>query len=427
VRISKSLSGSIPVVVLALGLACGGGGGGSTSSAPAITTHPADVTVNQGSAASFTLVASGSPAPTFAWSRSNDNGTTWQPIAGATGASYTFQSAQPADDGARFRATATNSAGSATSNAATLTVGALPAPAITTHPANAAADPGTSVSFTVAVTGSPTPTIGWERSDDSGATWAAVNGASGSPYTFTAALADNGAQFRAVATNSAGTATSNPATLSVPATATKIYVGGYGITSTNSRVAGTWTNGAWTAMTLPAGTTGSEVKALAVAAGKVYAAGTCTDGAGNVQPGYWVDGAWTALPVLTPSTRATAVDIAVSGSDVYVAGSDLDAAGLLQAGYWRNGVRSGPAVAPPNGSTAQAMVLSGGDVYIGGNLLPAPGTTRATPGYFLNGAWTALPESPQAGLTLLACISVSGGQVVGAGSRVSPGLIHAGA
>ena len=87
---------------------------------PAITTQPQDATVTAGQAVSFTVAASGSPAPTFTWQRSSD-GTSWSLISGATTATYTF-TAQASDDGALFRALATNTTSTATSQGAMLNV-----------------------------------------------------------------------------------------------------------------------------------------------------------------------------------------------------------------------------------------------------------------------------------------------------------------
>jgi glucose/arabinose dehydrogenase len=88
----------------------------SYSVAPIITQHPQSVSVASGGSATFTVAASGSPAPTFRWQRNGVD------ISGATGAQYTLGNVSSADNGASFRAIASNSAGSATSNSATLTV-----------------------------------------------------------------------------------------------------------------------------------------------------------------------------------------------------------------------------------------------------------------------------------------------------------------
>ena len=90
-----------------------------TPVAPAITLHPSNQTVNAGQTASFTSTASGTPAPTVKWQVSS--GGPYTDIPGATSTTYSFATAS-GDNGKSYHAVFTNSAGSATSNAATLTV-----------------------------------------------------------------------------------------------------------------------------------------------------------------------------------------------------------------------------------------------------------------------------------------------------------------
>jgi PKD repeat protein len=71
--------------------------------APSITSQPADQTVSEGQTATFSVVAAGTEP-------------------GATDPSYTTPATALVDDGATFRCVVTNAAGSATSDAATLTV-----------------------------------------------------------------------------------------------------------------------------------------------------------------------------------------------------------------------------------------------------------------------------------------------------------------
>jgi hypothetical protein len=107
--------------VLALPLlftACGGGGGGTTAAlvAPTITTQPASVSVAAGGSATFTVVATGNPAPSYQWTQ----GTT---SVGTNLASYTIPVVAGAMNGETFTVTVTNSQGSVTSSpAAALTV-----------------------------------------------------------------------------------------------------------------------------------------------------------------------------------------------------------------------------------------------------------------------------------------------------------------
>ena len=85
-----------------------------------ITTQPNDATVTVGQTATFTVTASGTPAPTYTWQRTND-GSTWTLISGATSATYSLTS-KATDDSALFRALATNSTNTAYSEAAALYV-----------------------------------------------------------------------------------------------------------------------------------------------------------------------------------------------------------------------------------------------------------------------------------------------------------------
>jgi len=180
--------------------------------APVVTSQPAGTTVPAGATYSFTAAASGSPAPTVQWLRSDDNGVTWTPVPGATSTTYTATAAA-GDQGAQFEAVFTNTAGTATTSPATLTV--TSAPAVTTQPVSTTVPVGATYAFTAAASGSPAPTVQWQRSDDNGLTWVPLAGATATTYSATAAAADQGAQFEAVFTNTTGTATTGPATLSV--------------------------------------------------------------------------------------------------------------------------------------------------------------------------------------------------------------------
>lgn len=88
------------------------------------------------------------------------------------------------------------------------------APAFTQHPQSRTAKPGASVTFTAAATGTPAPSLQWERSADR-ASWSAIAGATAATHTFTAQLSDNGAWFRLRATNAVQAATSADAQLRV--------------------------------------------------------------------------------------------------------------------------------------------------------------------------------------------------------------------
>src|SRR5205807_2343329 len=75
---------------------------------------------------------------------------------------------------------------------------------------------GQPASFTAAASGSPTPTVRWERSTDGGVSFSPIEGATATTYSIAATVtSDNGNQFRARFTNVAGEVTSKAATLTV--------------------------------------------------------------------------------------------------------------------------------------------------------------------------------------------------------------------
>jgi hypothetical protein len=175
----------------------------NSATAPAISTQPSSLTVITGASATFTVVASGNPAPTYQWKKGATN------ITGATNASYTIAAAA-STDAASYTVVVTNTAGSVTSSAATLTVNAaLTAPTITTQPTSQTVAPGATVTFTVAATGNPVPTYQWKK----GAT--NVTGATSASFTISNVAPTDAASYTVVVTNSQGTVTSSTAVLTV--------------------------------------------------------------------------------------------------------------------------------------------------------------------------------------------------------------------
>src|SRR5262249_26352054 len=94
-------------------------GSTSTVTAPSITSQLASQSVNAGQSATFSVTATGTDPLSYQWQKQISG--TWTNLSGATSASFTLSSAQVAEAG-QYRVVVTNSAGSATSNAATLTV-----------------------------------------------------------------------------------------------------------------------------------------------------------------------------------------------------------------------------------------------------------------------------------------------------------------
>lgn len=228
VRMRRRGCRSIATVVVALGIAgCGGGGGGASPPpappappvvAPSVQTHPVSVTVNAGGPASFAVTALGTAPLSYQWRRNGSD------IANATQATLQIAAVTIADNGAAYAVMVSNSAGSAVSNAATLTVNPPAPPAIVTQPVGATVIVDGSATFTVAASGGPLQ-YQW-RINGLTVTDGALSGgpciggiavgAQSSTFTLSKTpLGCSGAQITAAVSNTAGPTISSAATLFV--------------------------------------------------------------------------------------------------------------------------------------------------------------------------------------------------------------------
>ncbi|MEQ1686506.1 MAG: hypothetical protein ABL916_22880, partial [Burkholderiaceae bacterium] len=179
----------------------GGGGGGPPIPVPvvvppSVTLQPVNVSVTEGQAASFSVAATGDAPLAYQWQRNGAD------IVGATATSYTIAATVLADSGATFRAVVGNSAGTATSDAATLTVVmSVPVLTVTLQPLATTVVAGTPASFSVGATCSAgTLGIQWQRGQTSGGilTWTNIAAATLATHSFATTIGDSGLQFRAV-------------------------------------------------------------------------------------------------------------------------------------------------------------------------------------------------------------------------------------
>jgi Immunoglobulin I-set domain len=182
--------------------------------APAISADPRDQSVTAGQTASFTVAASGSPTPGVQWQQRADANAQWSDIAGANALTYTTEPTTLAQSGSQYRAVVSNSAGNATSLAATLTVSdGVSAPSITSQPQSQSVQAGNAALF--AVTASGSSPLGYQWFKDG----VAITGANASELLLPTVTADAGSTFQITVSvsNAAGSVTSVAAVLTVTA------------------------------------------------------------------------------------------------------------------------------------------------------------------------------------------------------------------
>jgi len=168
--------------------------------APAITTHPQSQRVNSGASVTLSATVTGLPTPTLQWRKDGQN------IDGATTASLDLGAVSPGANG-NYYLVATNSVGTAASNSANVTVQF--GPSINIPPASQTVTAGTSVTFTVAAAGAPTPTYQWQKDGSP------ITGETSASYTIPATASSDAGDYTVVVTNSVTSVTSSAATLTV--------------------------------------------------------------------------------------------------------------------------------------------------------------------------------------------------------------------
>ena len=187
-----------------------------------ITSQPSNATGNEGSTATFAVVAStSSGTPTYQWERSDDGGSNYVAAGpNSTSASYTTPTLVFANDTLdRYRCVVSvvGGASSITSTHGELTV--LRVISISTQPASQGVIEGNTATLNVvAAITSGVISYQWQKSTNSGANWVVINGANAASYTTPTVVYPTtpSEQFRCVLTNAnATTLTSSAATLTV--------------------------------------------------------------------------------------------------------------------------------------------------------------------------------------------------------------------
>ena len=280
--------------------------------APTITAQPLSQSVPTGQTATFTVVATGTAPLSYQWQK---NGTA---VSGATSSSYTTPATTSSDSGAQFTVMVSDPAGSVSSNAATLTVSAAAvAPTITTQPTSQSVTAGQTATFVVVATGTAPLSYQWQRNGT------AMSGATSSSYTTPATMSsDNGAQFTVMVSNSAGSVTSNAATLTVSAAAapvvsfspTSLTFGSQTVGTSSAAQFITLTNTGNATLTFSATASGDfALASLGTCGSSLAAASSCTIG---VKFTPTVAGSRTGTLTLTDNASSSPQTVTLSGTGV---------------------------------------------------------------------------------------------------------------
>ena len=155
----------------------------TVNSAPSIQTNPVSQEVCEGLPVSFSVAASGTPAPSFQWRKNGVN------IDGQTSSVLNIAavSASAVDSYSCF---ISNICGNVTSAPVSLTM--KTAPEVTQQPVQAALCEGQSLSLSVGLGGSVPVTVQWQRNEID------ILGALGTEYTVTGVTEVDAGNYRAV-------------------------------------------------------------------------------------------------------------------------------------------------------------------------------------------------------------------------------------
>lgn len=166
---------------------------------PAITQQPTNQTVNEGGTLTLSVLANN--ATGYQWKKDGED------ISSATSATYTKQSVVPADAGSYTCVVSGEAGTSVTSDAATVTVNALPV--ITKQPSSQTINEGGNISLEVTATGA----TGYQWKKDGSNIPSATN----ATYSKSGALPADAGSYTCVVTGAGGSVTSSPATVTVKA------------------------------------------------------------------------------------------------------------------------------------------------------------------------------------------------------------------
>jgi hypothetical protein len=170
---------------------------------PVIYTQPTNMTISVGSNATLCVGAYAPGTLSYSWYKNS------QLISGANSASYQITNATTNDAGQYYVVVSSSSYPNASVTSATATVIVVVPPSISQQPVSQIVTAGTSVSLTVAASGTAPLSYQWYNSSGM------ILGATNNSLTFNPAQTNNWDNYYVIVSNSFGTVASSPATLIV--------------------------------------------------------------------------------------------------------------------------------------------------------------------------------------------------------------------
>lgn len=303
---------------------------------PTITQQPAPQTAAVGGTATFTVAASGDTPLTYQWQKNGANLSNGGHYSGVTTASLSVSNAD-SSDAADYRCVVSNAYGTATSNAATLTLSGKPT--ITQQPLPQNICTGGTAVFAVAASGEGTLTYQWRKNSANVTDGGHYSGATTTTLTVSNADSGDAASYRCVVTNAAGSTNSNQAPLTL-----NLVAGILGMGGTNSSISGVSTDGSVVAGNNSAGgfiwsrTNGVvTLGATTSTAGAAIRSGNVVvGGVSGGAPSYWTGstagvGSWTALPTISGGFTPQCTAASDANANIWVGGYSGSATGSKKA------------------------------------------------------------------------------------------------
>jgi hypothetical protein len=359
-----------------------------TPSAPWIGRDPESQRVVSGSGVNFLAVANGIPLPTYQWQRSIDGGTTWTAVidggsfTGSGTRLLTVTNTSALQDGERYRAVASNAAGTITSAAAQLNVSASAvAPTIVTPPSGAVATKNGDLTLTVLAAGTVPLSYQWYRDG------VAIPAGTNARLSINTVQAAHAGHYSVTISNSAGSVTSAAVSVGVMSVTPETLqfgaerAGANGpvtvvspaqtVTLTFNTAAPPWTATAdqpWVLIAPAAGAGSGQLTvgldSMKLPAGATSASATVTLAGASTSLGATIPVSVSIQATASTSAPFGAFDMPIAGANVSgsfaVTGWALDDIGVQRVELWRDLV-SGETTAPyagPGPGTGKVFIAN---------------------------------------------------------------------